>query len=198
MRVGAMKNGDPAVPFVGTALAFFILFPHHSSGFAPGGLAWVRASMRGCGVAGMRNLRGGNAADAPPGGARSAAMMFDGLFGKTSSKETPGMFVRQGSLENAGAAFGPVGIVCAGLGDEELEVLAERVEQVLGGPDGQTGNIPIVVLGKEEMNDRTTLADILSQMDERDSILPDEPLRLKMPLIVLSVRVGCVCQGGDV
>jgi hypothetical protein len=177
------------------------------SGFVPGGLAlseragspgWARASMHGCGVARMRNLRGGCAAGAPPPGVRSAAMIFDGLFGKASSKETPGKFVRHGSLENAGAAFGPRGIVCAGLGEEELEVLAERVEQVLRGPDGQAGNIPITVLGREDMNDRTTLADVLAQMDERDSVLPEEPLQLKMPLILLSVRIGCVCKGGGV
>ena len=64
----------------------------------------------------------------------SQKMIFDGLFGKKEApnKETPGKFVRHRELENAGAAFGPRGIVCAGFGEEELEVLAERVEQVLG------------------------------------------------------------------
>ena len=68
----------------------------------------------------------------------SQKMTFDGLFGglfgkkEAPSKETPGKFVRHRELENAGAAFGPRGIVCAGFGEDELEVLAERVEQVLG------------------------------------------------------------------
>jgi len=44
--------------------------------------------------------------------------------------ETPGKFVRHAQLENAAGAFGPLGIVVAGLGDDELEVLAERVEMV--------------------------------------------------------------------
>ena len=45
--------------------------------------------------------------------------------------ETPGKFVRQADLEStSGGAFGPLGIVCAGLGEDELEVLAQSVEQV--------------------------------------------------------------------
>ena len=77
-------------------------------------------------------------------------------------------------------------IARAGLAEDELEVLAERVEGVLSGPDGQTREIPIAVLGKEDMNERTSLADVLAQMDERNSVLPDTPLQLRAPLVLLS------------
>jgi len=84
--------------------------------------------------------------------------------------------------------------VCAGLGEDELELLAERVEQVLSGPEGEIREIPIAVLGKGDMDDRTTLADVLGDMRERNLVLPDEALELHMPLVLLSGFTPLQCS----
>ena len=113
-------------------------------------------------------------------------MIFDGLFGKKQDPNA-GKFVRHAELAStSAAAFGPLGIVCGGLGEDELEVLSERVEGVLSGVGVTTGEIPIAVLGKEDMNDCTTLANVLEQMEQRNSVLPDDPVELSMPLVLFS------------
>ena len=89
------------------------------------------------GINRMRNLcKWSRRADVKQ-GVLSQHMIFDKLFGKREDKseETPGKFVRHRHIENVDAAFGPRGIICAGFGEDELEVLAERMEQVLGGAE---------------------------------------------------------------
>ena len=73
-------------------------------------------------------LRGGGQAGKTP-----QMSIFGGLFGNKAplEDETPGKFVRHSELMNTGGkAFGPLGVVVGGLGEDELEVLADRIEQV--------------------------------------------------------------------
>ena len=112
---------------------------------------------------------------APP-CARHAAVQLNDEYGK---------FVRHSEL-SPGCA--PLGVLCAGLSDDELETLALAVEGVWTGADGDEAadprHVPIVVL--EEADMRRRLRDVLAELDERDSVLPTRALKIRNPLVVFS------------
>ena len=47
-----------------------------------------------------------------------------------------------------------------------------------------TPHIPIVPLAQGDM--RVKLRDVLAQLNERDSVVPAEPMRLRTPLVLVS------------
>ena len=92
-----------------------------------------------------------------------------------------GKFVRHSEL-NPGCA--PLGVLLAGFGEDELEAIAMSIEEVFSGPDGAITHVPIVPLAAGDT--RVRLRDVLATLAERDSVLPDSPLRLQAPLVMLS------------
>ena len=90
-------------------------------------------------------------------------------------------FLRHADLQPGCA---PLGIVTAGFESDELEILADTVEQVYSGPDGEISHIPILVLEQSDL--RRPLRDVLAGLNERDCELPDQPARPRVPLVMLS------------
>ena len=99
----------------------------------------------------------------------------------TMSHPEPGKFVRHNELS---PGCGPLGVLCGGFQEEQLEVIAEALESVFDSPDGQVAQVPIVALAQSDM--RLRLRDVLAKLSERDSVLPDQPMRLRTPLVLLS------------
>jgi len=93
----------------------------------------------------------------------------------------PGKFVRQSELPQG---FGPLGVLCGGFGEDELEVIADVVETVFGAEGHATAHVPIVPLAQADM--LRSLRDVLAQLNERDGVIPEEPIRLSTPLVLLS------------
>ena len=92
-----------------------------------------------------------------------------------------GKFVRQSELEPGCA---PLGVVTAGFSEDALEELAMCIEDVYNGPDGEIVAVPIAVLSKSDL--RLRLREVLANIDERDSVLPDTPAQPRVPLVLLS------------
>ena len=116
--------------------------------------------------------------------APAAALLFNGLqwpWEENKKNVEPGEFLRHKDLEPGGA---PLGVVCAGFSDDALEALAGTIEETLMDADGQTAHVPIAVLDRSDL--RRRLRDILAQLDERDSVLPNQPSNPRAPLILLS------------
>ena len=91
-------------------------------------------------------------------------------------------FVRHSELNPGGA---PLGVVCAGFSEDDLEMIAATVEEVYVDAEGAaTQHVPIVVLGRGDL--RLKLRDVLAQLQARDSELPDQQASLRAPLILLS------------
>ena len=113
---------------------------------------------------------------APPPCARHAAVRLDEGYGK---------FKRHAEL-SPGCA--PLGVLCAGLAEDELETLAQAVEGVWTGADGDETaaprHVPIVVLVQTDL--RRRLRDVLAELDERDSVLPVRALSIRNPLVIFS------------
>jgi len=109
-------------------------------------------------------------------------------FGKKDDQEEAGKFVRQGRLDGLGQkAFGPMGLVVGGFGEDELEVLAETVDGFLWTElCGPPPVVPIAVLTKEDLAQETTLSSVLTELKERDGVLPDAQPDLKTPLVLFS------------
>ena len=101
----------------------------------------------------------------------------------SSGDSGDGKFVRHVDL-SPGCA--PLGVVTAGLGEDELEALAETIEDCFTGPDGEqpSTHVPIAVLAHADL--RLRLRDILANVGERDSVLPDRLARPTVPLVMLS------------
>ena len=78
----------------------------------------------------------------------------------------------------------PLGIVTAGLGENELEALAETIESVWQGPDGEISHVPIAVLADDDL--RLRVRDVLATISSRDSILPDKPASPRVPVVIFS------------
>ena len=95
--------------------------------------------------------------------------------------EERGKFVQHKDLEPGCA---PLGVVTAGLSEDALEVLAETIESVYEGPDGVFAHVPIAVLSKADWS--RTMREVLSDLSERDSVLPERPLQPRVPLVLLS------------
>ena len=98
-----------------------------------------------------------------------------------AAADDEGKFVRHSEL-NPGCA--PLGVLLAGFGEDELEAIAMSIEEVFSGPDGAITHVPIVPLAAGDT--RVRLRDVLATLAERDSVLPDSPLRLQAPLVMLS------------
>ena len=97
------------------------------------------------------------------------------------SEDEQGKFVQHKELEPGCA---PLGVVTAGLDDDALEALAETIEGVYEGPDGSIAHVPIAVLSKADL--RLRMREVLAGLSERDSVLPDTPASVSVPLILLS------------
>merc|ERR1712138_251485 len=89
-----------------------------------------------------------------------------------AADDEDGKFVRHSEL-NPGCA--PLGVLLAGFGEDELEAIAMSIEEVFSGPDGAITHVPIVPLAAGDT--RVRLRDVLATLAERDSVLPDSPLR---------------------
>ena len=94
-----------------------------------------------------------------------------------------GKFVRHAELQPGCA---PLGVLLAGFNEDQLEVVAEAIENVFDGPDGPTKHVPIVPLAHEDLGAGVRLRDVLATLAERDSVLPDNAMRLRAPLVMLS------------
>ncbi len=116
-------------------------------------------------------------------------MMFGNFFGNKSQLPGTGggKFERHRNLLSDKGAFGTFGVslpdaekllllriwlrgcqvICGGFGEDELEVLAETLENVLSSADARNiRNIPVAVLGKSDLDE--TLEDMLGSLNERD------------------------------
>ena len=100
---------------------------------------------------------------------------------QTDDSYEPGKFMRHSELQPGCA---PLGIVTAGLADDELEILAEALDYAITGPDGAISHVPIAVLSESDL--RLRLRDVLAKISERDSVLPERPCRPRAPLVMLS------------
>ena len=98
------------------------------------------------------------------------------------SKDESGKFLRHSSLQPGCA---PLGVVVAGLVEDELEEVAACIEGVWQGAAGEPLlHVPIAVLAESDL--RLRLRDILADLPARDSVLPDRPASARVPLILLS------------
>lgn len=112
------------------------------------------------------------------------AGLFDNLLGLgPPAGEERGKFVRHAELDPGCA---PLGVLCAGFDEEQLEAIAQCVEGVWRGPDGDLAEVPIAVLSQDDFKRGVRLRDVLAQMKERDSELPPRPALPRIPLILLS------------
>ena len=102
--------------------------------------------------------------------------------GSDDDDDERGKFKRQSELEPGCA---PLGVITAGFDEDALEALAMTVEDVYEGPDGEEmAHVPIAVLSKSDL--RLKLRDVLANIQERDSVLPDSPAQPRVPLVLLS------------
>lgn len=98
------------------------------------------------------------------------------------SKDESGKFLRHSDLQPGCA---PLGVVVAGLVEDELEEVAACIEGVWQGAAGEPlSHVPIAVLAESDL--RLRLRDILADLPARDSVLPDRPASARVPLILLS------------
>jgi hypothetical protein len=69
-----------------------------------------------------------------------------------------------------------------------LEAVALTVENVWSAADGdgQISHVPIVALAQADLRPRVKLRDVLAKLAECDSVLPDRPAQVRVPLILLS------------
>jgi len=93
-----------------------------------------------------------------------------------------GQFVRHKDLS---PGCSPLGVVCAGLDEDQLEALAAAVEDTWATPDGST-HVPIVALSAFDFLPWVKLRDVLTNLEERDAVLPSQPARVRYPLVLLS------------
>uniref|UniRef100_A0A7S0Q258 Uncharacterized protein n=1 Tax=Coccolithus braarudii TaxID=221442 RepID=A0A7S0Q258_9EUKA len=116
------------------------------------------------------------------------ASLFGNLFGTPEPPPADsGKFMRHKDLAPGCA---PLGIVCAGLTDDQLEAVANAVESVWSGADAegeeQIQHVPIAALGQADLRPWVKLRDVLAELEQRDSVLPDRGAQVRIPLILLS------------
>lgn len=97
------------------------------------------------------------------------------------SSQEYGKFQRHNELEPGCA---PLGVLCGGFDEDQLEGIAEVIESVFETPDGPGPHVPIVPLAQGDM--RLRLRDVLAKLNERDSIVPAQPVQLRVPLVLVS------------
>ena len=98
------------------------------------------------------------------------------------SGDEAGKFYRHSELQ---PGCGPLGVLVAGLGEDELEALAVTIEQVYQDAEGQPiAHVPIAVIEQADL--RKPLRDVLALVKKRDSELPALPARPRVPLVMLS------------
>ena len=78
----------------------------------------------------------------------------------------------------------PLGVLCGGFDEDQLEGIAEAIESVFETPDGPGPHVPIVPLAQGDM--RLRLRDVLAKLNERDSVVPAQPIQLRVPLVLVS------------
>lgn len=117
----------------------------------------------------------------PPPASTSVSMLFDWLGPrKPDAEEDAAKFVRHAELKPGGA---PLGMLCAGFAEDQLESLAHVLERVWTGPDGSIEHVPIVPLS--ELDLRVSLRAVLTELEARDSVLPQTPARVRVPLVLM-------------
>ncbi|KAL1518475.1 hypothetical protein AB1Y20_002766 [Prymnesium parvum] len=95
-----------------------------------------------------------------------------------------GKFVRHAEL-SPGCA--PLGVLCAGLDEAQLDLLAEAIDETfIDAEGGASAYVPIVPLEQSDFSPRVLLQDVLAQLTERDSTLPDRPAAVAVPLVLMS------------
>ena len=107
--------------------------------------------------------------------------MIDWPWSSQSQQSEDAKLLRHADLQPGCA---PLGIVAAGLESDELEILADTVEEVYSGPDGEISHVPVLVLEQSDL--RRPLKDVLAGLNDRDCELPDQPARPRVPLVMLS------------
>ena len=112
-----------------------------------------------------------------------AVALIPALLGPAPTVRSPhpSMMQRHNEL-SPGCA--PLGIVTAGLDEDELEALTETIESVWQGPDGKISHVPIAMLADGDL--RLRLRDVLATISLRDSILPDKPASPRVPVVIFS------------
>lgn len=167
MLVGLIFGGVPALSF--------------GVQNSPGGCAAASAHLRAPLVTMLATQRG----PFPPFCVRGPQMgsALQGRLCMVSGDEVePGKFVRHSDLEPGCA---PLGVVCSGFDEDQLEAIGEAIEDTWSGPDGPMPAVPIAVLGEGDLNRRTRLYDVLAQLSERDCVIPEKPARTQ-PLVMMS------------
>lgn len=116
--------------------------------------------------------------------------LFDFLDPQQGSTPEPGKFVRHSELAPGCA---PLGVLVAGFDEDQLEAIAGVLESVVfpeaegEAEDGKARDpLPIVPLGAQDFKPRVRLRDVLAQLQERDSVLPDTAAPMNVPLVLLS------------
>ena len=110
--------------------------------------------------------------------------LFDNLLGRPPPEgEERGKFLRHAELEPGCA---PLGVLCAGFDEDQLEAIGECVERVWQSPDGNVAQVPIAVLSQDDFKRGVRLRDVLAQLEQRDSEIPSCPAVPRVPLILLS------------
>eukprot|EP00591_Stephanopyxis_turris_P002703 CAMPEP_0195520416 /NCGR_PEP_ID=MMETSP0794_2-20130614/16802_1 /TAXON_ID=515487 /ORGANISM="Stephanopyxis turris, Strain CCMP 815" /LENGTH=199 /DNA_ID=CAMNT_0040649763 /DNA_START=144 /DNA_END=743 /DNA_ORIENTATION=- len=69
-------------------------------------------------------------------------------------------------------AYGPLGIVTAGYEEESLDRIVSACEAALTPPDSISPYFPVAILGKSDL--KQTFKEVLSQLMERDCLLPED------------------------
>lgn len=71
------------------------------------------------------------------------------------------------------------------MGEDDLEELAATIEATYTSADGEVArHVPIAVVRQADL--RRPLRDLLADLEERDSVMPEKPAQPRAPLIMLS------------
>ena len=101
----------------------------------------------------------------------------------SAAEDSMGQFVKHAELSPGSS---PLGVICAGLDEDQLEAVAAAVEDMWTSPDGQLAHVPIVALSVLDFLPWVKLRDVLGKLSQRDGILPDRPARVRCPLVLFS------------
>lgn len=100
-----------------------------------------------------------------------------------------GKFVQFGESEAVPAAFGPLGCLVAGLGEEELGIVGDVIDTFRA----ESSQVPIVVLSQSDMTE--PLRKALVGLAERDCVIPVAPAQVASPFVLLSGLEQQALQG---
>eukprot|EP00965_Chrysotila_dentata_P198116 6178594-Pleurochrysis_carterae.AAC.2 len=138
----------------------------------------VRLPQTAIGVVSALNTIRASAADC------EARRACDVIMSYENADEESGKFRRHSELS---PGCSPLGVLCAGLDENQLEAVAEALENVWQGADGtQISHVPIVALSQGDMRPWVKLRSVLAQLQERDSELPARGAAVHVPLVLFS------------